>query len=101
MTISDRLFRGGSVYHVCGAPPNAVTIALRIPIWGCPAGRKAYTKRQMMAAPTNEIAIGMKMSDLAILSQRTRSASTATVRPKAVLRKGTTINQAMLLRIEI
>ena len=43
--------------------------------------RATYTKRQMMEAPTNEMAIGMKMIDLATDSSFTRSASTAIARP--------------------
>ena len=38
----------------------------------------------MTDAPTKEIAIGMKISDLAILPQLIRSVSWAAIRPKAV-----------------
>ena len=43
----------------------------------------------MTDAPTNEIAIGMKISDLAILPQEIRSVSCATNNPNAVEAAGT------------
>ena len=51
----------------------------------------------MIEAPTNEIAIGMKISDLAMLPHHRRSASTAMIRPKAVAKNGTMISQTRLL----
>ena len=42
----------------------------------------------MMLAPTNEIAIGMKMSDLGIDSRLIRSSSRASIRPRPVEKSG-------------
>ena len=53
----------------------------------------------MTEAPTKEIAIGMKTSDLARLPQAIRSVSCAARSPKAVAAAGTTISQSMLLRM--
>ena len=50
----------------------------------------------MTEAPTNEIAIGMKISDLAILPHQSRSASTAMIRPNAVAKDGTMMSQPRL-----
>jgi hypothetical protein len=50
-------------------------------------------------APTKEIAIGMKISDLAMLPQLIRSVSCAARSPKAVDAAGTTRSQSMLLRM--
>ena len=53
----------------------------------------------MTEAPTKEIAIGMKISDLAMLPHLMRSVSWAARSPKAVEAAGTTISQSMLLLI--
>ena len=45
------------------------------------------------------MAIGMKISDLAMLPQEIRSVSWATSRPKAVDAAGTTISHSMLFFI--
>jgi hypothetical protein len=63
-TISMTVFRSRMVKKGTGRPPSAVMMALSRPICG-PLLRYSYTKRQMMPAPTNEIAIGRKMIDLA------------------------------------
>ena len=56
------------------APVRApVQTAFSRPYWGWPAGRQAYTKRQMTEAPTSEIASGRKMKVLATDSCLTRS----------------------------
>jgi hypothetical protein len=49
-------------------------------------------------APTKEIAIGMKISDFAMLPQPIRSVSCAASSPNAVDAAGTTISHSMLLR---
>jgi hypothetical protein len=54
----------------------------------------------MMLAPTKEIAIGMKMRDLAMLPQRILSAKTAINNPNAVLKLGTTKIQSRLFRTD-
>ena len=51
----------------------------------------------MMPAPTNEMAIGMKMSDLGSDSRFIRSSSRASVRPSSVDRTGTMITQSTVL----
>ena len=56
-------------------------------------------KRQMMPAPTNEMAIGRKISDLAMFSPLARSASTATARPSDVASNVTTMTHQRLLMI--
>lgn len=53
----------------------------------------------MTEAPTKEIAMGMKISDFAMLPQEMRSVSCAARRPKAVETAGTTISHSRLLRI--
>ncbi len=55
---------------------------------------------QITAAPTKEIAIGMKIRDLAILPHQMRSVSTAMIRPKKVAAAGTTSSQRKLLKID-
>lgn len=61
--------------HCTGSPPKAVTIALRRPIWSpC---RASYMNFQMIPAPTNEIATGMKTSTLRNFSPRALSMKTA------------------------
>lgn len=55
---------------------------------------------QMTAAPTKEIAIGMKISVLAILPHQMRSVSAAMIRPKKVESAGTTRSQRKLLKID-
>ncbi len=66
----------------------------------CSSSRAAYTKRQMIDAPTSEIAIGMKISDLAARSPPRLSASTATARPSAVDRNVTvTTHQRLLISV--
>lgn len=52
----------------------------------------------MMEAPTKEIAIGMKMSDLGSDSRRMRSMSSARIRPTAVEKIGVMIQIAVLRR---
>ena len=58
-----------------------------------------YMKRQMIAAPTNEMAIGRKMRDLATFSPLARSARTAMPRPNAVEIVVTTTTHQMLLKM--
>ena len=50
----------------------------------------------MTEAPTNEIAIGMKISDFAMLPHQRRSASVAMISPNAVDNSGTMISQPRL-----
>ena len=54
----------------------------------------------MTEAPTKEIAIGMKIRDLAILPHQMRSVSCAASRPNIVASAGTTTSHIMLLRID-
>src|SRR5687767_15963005 len=54
----------------------------------------------MTPAPTNEMAIGRKISDLAMFSPLARSASTATARPSAVDSNVTVMTHHRLLMIE-
>ena len=55
----------------------------------------------MTAAPTNEIAIGRKISDLAIASpRRSRSASVAKTRPMLTATSGTSTIHSAVLRID-
>ena len=57
--------------------------------------------RQVTAAPTNEIAIGRKISDLATASpRRSRSASVAKTSPMLTATSGTITIQPAVLRIE-
>jgi hypothetical protein len=53
---------------------------------------------KITAAPTKEIAIGMKISDLAMLPHLIRSVSCAARRPKAVAAAGTIRSHRKLLR---
>lgn len=55
---------------------------------------------QMTLAPTNEIAIGRKMSVLAMLPHQMRSVRKAMNRPKKVDSAGTTISHIRLLKID-
>ncbi len=75
--IRNSVFQGPSSSHCCGVPPNATTSWFSRPICSAPSCRYSYTNFQMMPAPTNEMAIGMKISDLAKDSKRARSTSTA------------------------
>ena len=50
----------------------------------------------MTPAPTNEIAIGIKIIDFAIVPHQILSARLAIINPKAVLKVGTTINHPRL-----
>lgn len=50
----------------------------------------------MMPAASIEIAIGMKTTSLNAVPQRTRSVSTAKIRPRAVATVGAKITQMML-----
>ena len=50
----------------------------------------------MTAAPTKEMAIGMKISDLAMLPQRTRSESWAARSPNSVDMAGTMMSHRKL-----
>src|SRR5204863_4388177 len=84
------------VIHACGGKPSPVTIALSTPICSMSGPRSVYTNFQITEAPTNEIAIGMKISDLAILPHQSRSASTAMTSPNDVANSGTTNSQARL-----
>ena len=79
--------------------PSQTQIAFITPVWVSPGGRAMYMKRQMIPAPTNEIAIGRKIRDLATFSPLDRSASTATPRPSAVDREVTTTTHQRLLKI--
>ncbi|MNW15113.1 hypothetical protein D3C71_2135280 [compost metagenome] len=55
---------------------------------------------QMTAAPTKEIAIGMKISVLAMLPHQMRSVKAAMTSPKKVASAGTTSSQRKLLKID-
>ena len=55
---------------------------------------------QITLAPTKEIAIGMKISVLAILPHQMRSVRKAMTSPKKVASAGTTSSQRMLLKID-
>ncbi len=60
------------------------------------SGFCSYTSRKMMPAASIEIAIGMKTTSLNAVPQRTRSVSTAKIRPRAVARAGATTTQTTL-----
>ena len=56
-------------------------------------------RRNVTAAPTKEMAIGRKMSDLATASpRRSRSAKVAKARPTVTATSGTTMIQPAVLR---
>ena len=55
---------------------------------------------QITAAPTKEIAIGMKISDFAMLPHQIRSVSAAAIRPKTVESAGTNKSHRKLLKID-
>ena len=58
-------------------------------------------RRKVTAAPTNEMAMGRKIIDLAMASpRRRRSASVAKARPTLTERSGTTTIQPSVLRID-
>ncbi len=59
-TMSSTVLMGSVCIHCTGSPPNATTSALRRPICSRSPERYSYTNRQMMPAPTKEMAIGMK-----------------------------------------
>jgi hypothetical protein len=61
-------------------------------------GSCSYTSRKMMPAASIEIAIGMKTISLNAVPQRTRSVSTAKIRPSPVTNAGATSTQIRLLR---
>src|SRR5215211_3653094 len=77
--------------------PTQTQNALSTPVCDCDTSRAWYTKRQMMPAPMNEIAIGRKINDLAAFSPFARSASTATARPIVVASVTTTTTHHRLL----
>ncbi len=60
------------------------------------SGSWSYTSRKMMPAASIEIAIGMKTTSLKAVPQRTRSVSTAKIRPSAVDTVGATTTQMTL-----
>lgn len=63
------------------------------------SGSWSYTSRKMMPAASIEIAIGMNTSSLNAVPQRTRSVSTAKIRPRAVAVVGaSTTHSAVFLR---
>ena len=76
-------------------------MAFRMPICSESGPRKSNTNFQITLAPTKLMAMGMNTMDLAKLPHQTRSASTATTRPKAVAVAGTTSNHRRLLRMVI
>ena len=57
--------------------------------------------RQVTPAANAEIAIGMKTAVLNATDQRTRSVSTAKIRPSAVTSAGTTATQIALFLIAV
>ena len=57
--------------------------------------------RQVTPVANAEIAIGRKITVLNATAQRTRSVSTAKIRPNAVTNAGTTATQIALFRIAI
>ena len=77
--------------------PSQTQMALRNPVCGFWGGRAMYMKRQMIPAPTNEMAMGRKMRLLATDSPRTPSASTAAASPSAVDSPVTTTTHHRLL----
>ena len=56
---------------------------------------------QITPAPTNEIAIGIKMIDFAIVPHQILSARLAITNPKKVLKVGTINNQPRLFKIPL
>src|SRR5579859_1244628 len=80
--INAILFPGELMSHACGGMPNRVMMALSSPLCVCHLAAKSYMRFQMTPAPTNEMAIGMKIAAFAMLSMRTRSTSTAMISPK-------------------
>ncbi len=60
------------------------------------SGSWSYTSRKMIPAASIEIAIGMKTTSLNAVPQRTRSVSTAKIRPNAVETVGANTTQMML-----
>lgn len=60
------------------------------------SGSCSYTSRKMMPEASIEIAIGMKMTSLKAVLQRTRSVSTAKISPSAVATVGATTTQIAL-----
>ncbi len=74
-----------------------VTTAFATP-W---SGSAWYTSRKMMPAASIEIAIGMKTISLNAVPQRTRSVSTAKIRPSAVTTAGATATQIAVLRTAV
>ncbi len=79
--------------------PSHTQMAFITPVCVSPGGRAMYMNRQMIPAPTKEMAIGRKISDLAMFSPFDRSASTATPSPRAVDSVVTTMTHQMLLKI--
>ena len=77
--------------------PSPTQIPLITPVCSVDESRATYMNRQITDAPTSEIAIGMKMIDLATRSNRTPSARTAMARPSAVEVKVTTTTHQRLL----
>ena len=53
-----------------------------VPVCGSPGGWYSYMKSQIRPRATDEIAIGMKISDLTNCSYLTRSNRTASISPK-------------------
>ena len=63
--------------------PIPTHTVLSTPVCGFETSRARYMKRQITPAPTNEMAIGMKIKDFARDSHLARSASTAIASPAA------------------
>src|SRR5689334_7115802 len=79
--------------HAVLWPPAPVTIAFTVPM----SGLNSYMKRQITDAATNEMAMGMKIADLAMASYRTRVARTAINRPMMTVPAGYRMSQRTLL----
>ena len=65
------------------------------------SGSLTYMIRQVTPAANAEIAIGMNTTVLNATDQRTRSVSTAKIRPSAVTNAGTTATQIALFLIAV
>ena len=79
--------------------PRPTHSAFITPVWSCDVSRAMYMKRQMTDAPTSEIAIGMKINDLAVRSSLAPSESTAMARPSPVARNVTVTAHHRLFEI--
>src|SRR5678815_3273555 len=84
-----------------GWKPKKVTMASSVPVCGCPADWYSNMNRQMTEAAVMLIASGTKMTDLATGSYRTRSTSTAMIRPSPTVMRVRKMTQMRLLRTAV